>query len=106
MSVAEAQERISSAEFTEWIAFYRREPFAAERIEKMIAILCATTANFSGNTKRKLRDEDFLPKYGPARKESADEIKSKLGLFTNMMKAFAQKKRARIEKRNNKKAGR
>lgn len=44
MSVAEAQARIGSAEFAEWMAYYRVEPFGEERADLRNGALISTIA--------------------------------------------------------------
>jgi|YNPMSStandDraft_1061717.scaffolds.fasta_scaffold02512_15 hypothetical protein len=62
-SVREAQARISSAEFTEWCAYYQIEPFSSfaewARWAQMMALL--TNVHRRPGT-RPARAQDFMPK--------------------------------------------
>ena len=61
MSVAEAQAKISSAEFTDWVAL-RRIRHMPEDINT--ARICWTVARFAGGAKD-AKVEDFLPDLKP-----------------------------------------
>lgn len=63
----EAQERINSAEFAEWMAFYRIEPWGGAAEDHRAGEVCATVANLFG---ARLRASDFFPNLDP---EGADE---------------------------------
>lgn len=60
-TVAEAQASLSSAEFSDWCAFYRLEPWGYEADTWRMAVLAATTANYSGNVRKALDVADFIP---------------------------------------------
>ncbi len=85
MPVARAQEEISSAEFAEWIAMNTIEPFTVNRTESMLSIIACILANVHRKKGApEYRPEDFIPSYGPKRRQSADEIMAKLKtLFPN-----------------------
>ena len=68
MSVDEAQQRISSREFSEWIAYSQLEPFTDQRLELMIAQLTAIVANIASKGKA-YKIEDFLLKIDAEHKE-------------------------------------
>ena len=73
MSVAEAQQRISSREFAEWMAYNRIEPFGYERSDLGHAITAATVANSArGKKGRTAKVADFLPRFSdkPAMSEA------------------------------------
>lgn len=61
MPVSELLQRVSSAELTEWIAFYKLEPWGTERDDWRAALVAATTANYSGKVKKPLQATDFMP---------------------------------------------
>lgn len=66
MSVAEAQARISSREFAEWMAFMRVEPLGAERLDYWMATLLAFLANMHRDPKKRRkpwRVRDFWPRW-------------------------------------------
>lgn len=58
----EAQERIDSAEFAEWVAFYRLEPWGGAAADHRAGEICATIANLFGS---RLRASDFFPNLDP-----------------------------------------
>lgn len=67
MTVAEAQDRVSAREFSEWMAYYRLEPFGEFRADYRMGILASITTNQwkeKGDTAA--RPEDFLPVFGTA----------------------------------------
>lgn len=64
MTRAELLARVSSAELTEWMAFYAIEPFGAEAGYFGHAITASTVAN--ANRKKGAKPapiEDFMPKF-------------------------------------------
>lgn len=103
MPVAEAQERISSAEFAGWVAFYQQNPFGDERMESMLAQVCAVVANCSGKLKTPMKAADFIPKYGQPKRQSAQEIGARIKLFAQAQKQIAEKKEQREQKAKAKK---
>lgn len=55
---------MSSAEFTEWMAFYQLEPFGEERADLRSAIVATTVANaHRGKHQRPYRVEEFMPRF-------------------------------------------
>ncbi len=63
MSVAEAQQRISSKEFAGWIAYERIEPSEPKRSDIQTALLATIIANSVRDPKKKptpFKVEDFL----------------------------------------------
>jgi hypothetical protein len=63
MSVHEAKRRISSSEFSQWVAYWRLEPFGDRRADYQIAHLLAGAASLMGA--KRVQIEDFLP-YWPS----------------------------------------
>lgn len=64
-SVSEAQQAISSAEFSEWIAYESLEPDPATWTMQLVAQLLALTANVHRDPRRQSRPyqpADFLPR--------------------------------------------
>lgn len=82
MSVAEAQSRISSAEFAEWIAFSRLEPYGPERADLRAGIVAATVANVHRDPKSKpFAPSAFMPEFDrQVRRQSIEEMKAALGM--------------------------
>lgn len=60
-TVAELRAVMSSDEFVDWCAFYTLEPWGYHAENWRAALVCATTANFSGNVKDPLQLADFIP---------------------------------------------
>lgn len=63
MSVRQAQLQISSAEFTEWLAFYELEPFGDQVADMRHGTAAALLANVNRNGKEKpepYRAADFI----------------------------------------------
>jgi hypothetical protein len=58
MSVRQAQMQISSAEFTEWLAYYELEPFGDQVADMRHGTSAALLANINRNAKE--RPEPFL----------------------------------------------
>ena len=59
---------MSSREFTEWLAYYRLEPFGPEADDARMAHLMALIANVNRDPKRRKTPwtpGDFLPRRGP-----------------------------------------
>jgi len=80
MSVRQAQEDIDSAEFSEWIAFDKIEPFGEQRADLRAGIVSATMANMWSKGKR-LVPADFMPTFdqGHAREQqSIGDMKARL----------------------------
>lgn len=81
-TVGELQERMSSREFAEWMAFAQVEPFGPEREDFRAALVAQTVANFSGRAKKALTIEDFMPKFDEVpEQDKSQSIKAKLAAF-------------------------
>lgn len=66
MSVRQAQQEISSREFTEWIAYNRIEPFGEKRADIRSAIVASVIANVNRDKKKKpspFKTDDFMPEF-------------------------------------------
>lgn len=83
MSVARAQREISSAEFTEWIAFYKREPWGEERADLRAGIVASTVANAAPFRKgRAYTPSEFMPfAKSHAHRQSQEEIAMRLEIW-------------------------
>ena len=83
MSVAEAQSRISSREFAEWMAFYRLEPFGEERADLRMAILAAVIANANRDPKQRKQPyepKDFMPQFDQPQDTETEPWEQQLAL--------------------------
>ena len=76
MSVAEAQQRISAREFAEWLAYYQRSPWGPERADYAAGLICSVVANVSGRLKKTMKPQDFMPNYGPPKRQSVADMKA------------------------------
>lgn len=76
MSVREAQERISSSEFAEWIAYYSIQPFGERRADEHNAWLCywVHTSMCGGN----MQPKDFMISDESDKSSTVDD---KMGLL-------------------------
>ncbi len=71
MSVAEAQQRISSREFAEWVAYDRISPFGPERDDLRMGILASLIANVNRDAKKHpkpYKPADFIPEFAKGEK--------------------------------------
>ena len=65
-TVAKLQQRITSAEFVEWLAFYQGEPWGDLRADLQNAALLCLLANANRDAKRRpqaFKVEDFMMDY-------------------------------------------
>lgn len=91
MPVAELLDRMSSREFSEWMAFYEIEPFGEERADLRQALTTSAVHNsIQAQTKRPkwTKPEDFMPfsdkaqpKRDVATPEAPEVLKGKLLAF-------------------------
>lgn len=80
MPVVEAQARISSAEFAEWMAYAQLEPFGQGREDTRAGVIASLIANANRDTDKRstpFGPEDFFPNLGegaaPAQQEQTPE---------------------------------
>lgn len=92
MSVQEAQSKIDSAEFSEWIAYYHIDPFGNERHDLHAGIISSTIANANrAKGTRSFAPKDFMPDYT----KEPGEPKQSLKQMAAIMNAFAASHNAR-----------
>lgn len=74
------EQQLTAEEFVEWAAFYELEPWGFHADNWRMAVVAATTANYSGNVKKALKPSDFLPgsKKRSKRRQSPEEIQQVL----------------------------
>lgn len=80
-SVAACQRAISSAEFAEWMAYSRVEPFGAEVDHEMLATLTALFAETHRDEKKRrmpFGTEDFMPGVEPPKPLTQAELRRKM----------------------------
>lgn len=94
MSVCRAMQEISSAEFAEWMAYYRLDPQGQDRADLRSGIVAATVANASRGRKTKAyKPKDFMPDFEKAA-PAATDWKAQKAKF----KAFAMAHNATMKK--------
>jgi hypothetical protein len=73
MTVAELSGRLSSHELSEWQAYYALEPWGTEIDLMGHAITASTVHNVHrGKRGKALSYQDFMPKFGVAKKEQTE----------------------------------
>jgi len=78
MPVGELLARISSRELTEWMAYWRLEPWGEPRADLRAAIIAATVANTARDPRRKPRPfkpADFLPRFERRRQSWQEQLR-------------------------------
>ena len=66
---------MSSAELTEWIAFYNLEPFGGDTKYIGDAITASTIANVNRKKGSKaMKPDDFIPKFEAKKEQGLDEM--------------------------------
>ena len=89
MTVSELLSRISSAELTEWMAFYTLEPFGYEIGMTGHAITASTIYNVNRGSKDKALDvEDFMPRFQKIKEQTTEDQVNMASMIT---KAFGGK---------------
>jgi hypothetical protein len=78
-TVEELLADMSAEEFDDWCAFYQVEPWGFPAETWRMAMVCSTTANYSGRIKKATKPSDFMPRApGKRKKVSAEELKMRL----------------------------
>jgi hypothetical protein len=81
--VRELLERISSEELSEWIEFFRLEPFGQEADWLGPAIVASTVANVNrGKGKKAFEVADFMPRFEPKKEQTTEEMIQMAAMFT------------------------
>lgn len=92
MSVKRAQREIDAAEFAEWLAYYRLEPWGEERGDLRAGIVASTVANaWRGKDVLPFNPGDFMPEFGPPDAGPLDEeaaIAQQEALFEGFTRQF------------------
>lgn len=67
---------MSNREFVEWQAYFRLEPFGAERADLRAGIVAATVANVAGGRRKgqAVKPGDFMPDFTKAAPAAGGEI--------------------------------
>lgn len=82
-SVKELLSRVGSKELSEWIAYYRLDPFGQERADMRAAVVASIIANVNRDKKQKpYTMMDFMLNFEPPKQMSTKEIREVLGRMT------------------------
>jgi len=69
MSLVRAQQEISSAEFSQWIAYNNVEPFGESRADLRAGIISSVMANIHrGKGQKSFTADEFMPEFGEREK--------------------------------------
>ena len=80
----EEVESLSEREFTRWQIYYSIEPFGEYRADIRSAMIACVIANVNrGKNTPAFKVDDFMPKFGPSRQMSNDEIRNVLKGLTH-----------------------
>ena len=74
MSVRRAQAEIDSAEFVEWCAFDRLDPYGPERADFHAGVIASTIAQAHGA--RRSKPVDFMPDFDGQWQPAGDELET------------------------------
>lgn len=80
--MAELQARMSSREFSEWMAYYSIAPFGEERADLRSAIVANMVAAAAGSKETKV--DDYMPKFGEDRKPKQKSMIEMQSLFNSL----------------------
>ena len=84
MSVRDAQARVDSAEFAEWIAFNNLEAFTVDRSEYMLAVVACILANTNRKpNSRAFEPKDFLPEFKRKEPQTSQSVEQTLRALLN-----------------------
>ena len=76
-TVAELRQQMSSAEFTDWCAYYQLEPWGYDAENWRMGMVCSTVANAAGR-KKPLKPSDFLPRSPLRQRQSPEQMRNAL----------------------------
>lgn len=88
MSIRRAQVEIDSAEFAQWEAFDRVEPFGEDRADLRSAIVACVIANANRDTEKQpqpFKVSDFMPSFDRPKKETPEQTWNKFAAMTPVM---------------------
>ena len=82
MTVGEMLERISSAELSEWMMYYRMEPFGQERDNLHAGIIASVFANANRKKGKKAFEiKDFMLQFTRKEKKTDQQLLSKVEML-------------------------
>jgi hypothetical protein len=90
--VSELLSRVSSAELTEWMAYFRLEPWGTEPDDIRAGIIASTVANGNRDPKRQRKPfttEDFMPKWGACARSEEQSPEDQFKILQQWQSVFA-----------------
>jgi len=88
--VRELENRISSLELAEWMAYSTLEPFGENRADYRAGLIASAVANSSGNYKKALLPTDFIAIYTQPREISMIDRRKKQQAQMAIFKSLAE----------------
>jgi len=96
--VAELQQRMSSAEFEDWLAYNQVSPIGPERLDHLAALVAATVANanpFRKKGSKSVAVAAFVPQWAPkARASTPDDQLAYVKILHAMFGGSDERKKA------------
>ena len=84
-TVEQLGRELSSHELSEWMAYYRLEPFGEERADLRAGIIASTVVNCTPRkSPRQYRPADFMPQFDRPNVEHDPEQKAERLMFKNL----------------------
>jgi hypothetical protein len=87
--VRELENRLSSRELSEWMAFSTIEPFGETQADYRAGLIASATANASGNYKKALTPSDFIYIYKQPKQMSMIDRRQEQERQMSMFKSLA-----------------
>ena len=81
-TVSELQRRMSSREFSEWVAFYGLEPFGFQAEFMGHAQTAATIVNVNRGKGKPVKVQDFMPKEPEQQQQTPEQMIQFAAMFT------------------------
>lgn len=88
MTVRQMLDHIDARELSEWMAYYRVNPFGDERRDLNSACQQATMANVLGNRKKRYTPKDFMIRFGAREQQDADSIIAQFRKFSHLTESM------------------
>ena len=95
MTLERLGREMSSYELTQWIAYFKVEPFGHVRGDIQAGVIASVIANSSpGRGKRTYRPSDFMPDFGVAEVSEEDREAKAKSMFRYYKRLFERKPNA------------
>lgn len=95
MPVSVMLRQMDSAELTDWMAYWRVEPFGEERADLRSGIVSSVIASCMSASKKKYKPSDFMPDFGAKKKQTVEQMRV---LIKQVSRAF---NRGKVNSRQN-----